>query len=290
MPGGLLNGLRDGLLAAAGDLVLPTRCGGCDRQGMPWCADCGRALAGAPAPHRWMPTPAPPGLPVVWTALAYQGAVRAGLVNWKDNGRRDLARVLAPPLTEALLAALLACPDGRPVVLVPTPSARSNVRRRGDRPLQSLIRRALAALPPADRPRVVPALRLARRVADQAGLDSQDRARNLAGAMTVAPRFVQQVRGGCCVVVDDVITTGATLTEAARALSAAGATGVLAATVAATQRHTGPASPVVATAEDHRLGSVPPFPLTGPEQRVATFAPLGGGDTEPRLTFRREPG
>jgi predicted amidophosphoribosyltransferase len=187
--------------------------------------------------------------------LPYQGAARAALVNFKDNGRRDLVEVLTPVLTEALLAGLLAggplpggplsgdplpsgqLPDG-PVIVVPAPSARGNVRRRGDRPLELLARGALRSLPRPMRPPLVQALRLRRPVADQAGLDSRGRAANLSGAMTVPPRWRPRLAGARCVVVDDVITTGATLAEAARALWEFGAVDVLAVTVAATRRHT----------------------------------------------------
>ncbi|WP_109474227.1 ComF family protein [Ornithinimicrobium cavernae] len=221
-------------LGALGDLVLPARCGGCDLPGERWCATCRRSLAVAPAPHPWSPTPAPPGLPLVWTVLPYDGPVRTCLVNWKDAERRDLTTVLAPLLSEVLLAALLTCP-GRPV-LVPAPSARVNSRRRGDHPLRTLLRQAVRALPRAARPPQVPALRLCRPVADQAGLDSRGRAENLSGAMVVTEGAGRRVSGAVCLLVDDVITTGATLAEGARALRAAGATDVLAVTVAATHR------------------------------------------------------
>ncbi|USQ75284.1 ComF family protein [Ornithinimicrobium cryptoxanthini] len=235
-------------VSALGDLVLPVRCGGCDEPGVPWCRRCAAALAAAPGPTPWSPTPAPVGMPPVWTLLAYDGPVRAALVNWKDNGRRDLVRVLAPPLTEALLAALLAPAAGdggaglvgshaaAPVV-VPAPSGRSNVRRRGDRPLHLLTRRCLDPLPASERPRVVDALRLRRAVADQAGLDSLGRASNLRGAMALRPAVSSLVVGARCVVVDDVVTTGATLAEAARVLRSGGAAEVVAVTVAATRRH-----------------------------------------------------
>lgn len=174
----------------------------------------------------------------MWTVLPYAGPVRVGLVNWKDNGRRDLADVLAPVLTECVLSALLGC-DTLPVV-VPAPSGRANTRRRGDHPLAGLARSALRRLPPGSRPPLVRALRLARIVADQAGLDSRHRAANLAGAMEVPNSSVRRVLGVTCLVVDDVITTGATITEAARALRAAGARDVLAVTLAATHRQTHP--------------------------------------------------
>src|SRR5690606_8425824 len=124
----------------------------------------------------WTPTPAPVGLPPVWTVLPYDGPVRAALVSWKEHGRRDLGRVLARALTEAALAALVSLrapplhPAGR-VVAVSTPSSRANVRRRGDQPLRALTHQALRAVPVTERPRVVDALELQRSVADQAGLD-----------------------------------------------------------------------------------------------------------------------
>lgn len=237
--------------AALADLVLPARCGGCDRAGQRWCRSCAGELARAGPARRWSPTPAPEGLPRVWSVLPYQGAVRMALVNVKDNGRRDLIPVLAPVLTEALLAGLLAGRGGR-VVVVPAPSAASNVRRRGDRPLDLLARSALRQLPPGVRPPLVPALRLRRPVADQAGLDSIHRAANLSGAMTISRRSRPQLAGACCVIVDDVITTGATLAEAARVLGQAGADDVLAVTIAATARHTARGSAAESSGESLR--------------------------------------
>ncbi|WP_369688378.1 ComF family protein [Actinomadura macra] len=82
------------------------------------------------------------------------------------------------------------------------------------------------------------ALRHTRRVSDQAGLTVSERAANLAGALEAVPRA--KVAGRRVVLVDDVITTGATLAEAARALRAADAEVIGAATLAATQRRGAP--------------------------------------------------
>lgn len=224
--------------AALGDLVLPVRCGGCDRAGQAWCSACAGTFRAAPAPTPWRPTPEPPGLPPVWTVLPYDGPVRTALVNWKDNGRRDLTEALAPLLAESLLAALISA--DRPVVVVPAPSARAATRRRGDYPLGHLVRSALRRMPPDVRPPCLPALHLVRSVADQAGLGSRERARNLSRAMRVRARLAARLNGLTCIVVDDVITTGATLAEAARAVRATGVREVYAATLAATRRHTRP--------------------------------------------------
>ncbi|MES9535697.1 phosphoribosyltransferase family protein, partial [Actinomadura sp. NPDC000600] len=71
------------------------------------------------------------------------------------------------------------------------------------------------------------------RVADQAGLSAKERAANLKGAVEVRA----DVAGRRLVLVDDVVTTGASLAEAARALRAAGGEVTAAAAIAATPRH-----------------------------------------------------
>jgi len=92
--------------------------------------------------------------------------------------------------------------------------------------------------------RSLPVLTQRRRVRDQVGLGVDDRAANLAGALWVPPGWAARLGGRPCLLVDDVVTTGATLAEAARALRAAGSGPVVAATVAATARRGPSARPV----------------------------------------------
>ena len=164
---------------------------------------------------------------------------------FKDDDRRDLVAVLAPMLSGAMAAALAGDPGLRavlasgsgPVFVVPVPSSPAAVRRRGDAPLELLTRSAVRDLGLSERELLVsPALRLRRQVADQSGLDHGQRAANLERAMEVQPRWRASIYGVTALVVDDVLTTGATLTEASRALRNGGAGHVAAATVAATQR------------------------------------------------------
>ncbi|MCO5969166.1 ComF family protein [Actinoallomurus soli] len=219
-----------GLLGAALDLMLPQQCAGCGRTGGLLCSACA-ALLGGPARVR-PPRPTPPGLPRPWAVAAYTGAVREMILAHKEHGRTGLARPLGSCLATAVLAAAgdAACP----VLLVPVPSSRASVRRRGHDPT---LRIALAAAREAVRSgaavSVARALAHRRRVADQAGLSAADRSANLAGALEVRG----DVRGALVVVVDDVITTGATLAEAARALRSGGARVRAAAVVAATRRY-----------------------------------------------------
>lgn len=242
------------VLAAMGaltDLVLPRECGGCLRAGSSWCARCRRALAtlsfgpatGNTGGGPWVvPHPVPAGLPSVHAWGVYADPLRAVVSAWKDVGRRDLVGVLAPLLTASVSGAVAGAGWGDGVVLVvPAPSSGRAVRARGDTPIVALCEASLEQL--ADRAgpalRVAPALRHVRRVADQSGLGTGERRGNLSDAVAVKPLWRNVIRDRRCVLVDDVVTTGATLAEAARALREAGARGVVAATIAATQRTRG---------------------------------------------------
>ena len=221
----LVRDLTRDLATAAADLVLPRDCAGCRRPGAQLCADC-RAELAATAPHRATPDPAPPGLPRTWAATTYGPLVRGLLVGHKERGRLGLVA----PLGALLGAAVTAMRPGE-VVLVPVPSSRAAVRARGHDHAARLARAAAASCGL----RAAPLLRPTRAVADQAGLDAAERAANLAGALA-AGRLLD---GLPVVLVDDVLTTGATLVEAARALRDGGARVRGAAVVAAVARHGG---------------------------------------------------
>jgi predicted amidophosphoribosyltransferase len=232
--------------AALADLVLPRACAGCRAPGPELCAACRLALSGPPRPRPRAGVDVP-----VWSSATYEGPVRAAVVAYKDDGRRGLARPFGRVLARTVEAAV---PTG-PVVLVPAPSRAATVRRRGD----DVVRRAarLAARELRRRGRAVsvrPVLRLARRVTDQSGLSERERAGNLAEAHRTRPGAARALTGGAVVLVDDVVTTGATLAEASRALAAVGQPPTAAVTVAATVLRRGdvrppPALPVTARAD-----------------------------------------
>jgi predicted amidophosphoribosyltransferase len=223
-----------GLPADLLDLVLPQRCAGCGNASGLLCDACRDLLSSAARPAT--PTPAPRGLPDPWAVARYEGAVRAVIVAHKESGRTGLARPLGTALARGVLAAaLLPGTLDAPVLVVPVPSTRAAVRQRWYDPTMRIVTTAVAVL----RSWGVPArhdavLTHTRRVADQAGLASAGRAANVAGALRAARP--DRVAGRRVVIADDVITTGATLAEAARALREAGAVVTSAAVIAATQR------------------------------------------------------
>ncbi|MEU9100726.1 ComF family protein [Streptomyces sp. NPDC048361] len=231
-------------------LVLPTACGGCGEQRTALCERCRLALLGARV-RRVRPAPEPAGLPPVYAAARYEDAVRAMLLGHKERGALGLAGVLGQALAAAARAAAgRADPGGEgaggegfdgegaggegsegrgpggegpgwagPLVLVPVPSSRRAVRARGH---DATRRMALAAAAELRRTgtdaRVAAVLRQRRGVADQAGLSAPQRLANLSGALTVASGGARLLAGGQVVLVDDLMTTGASLVEAARAV------------------------------------------------------------------------
>ncbi|MBD3942056.1 ComF family protein [Microbacterium sp. NEAU-LLC] len=217
-------------------LLLPVSCAGCDEPDVVLCERCALALAPVPR-HQVIDEPG--GRVPVWSGLAFEGVAARVVRAVKEDGRTGLVRALAPALRAALDRL---DPDGKgPVVLVPMPTSRAAYRRRGFRVPELLLRRA--GLRPAR------LLRHARRTGDQRGLGRDARRRNVEGSL-VAHGDVSGLR---VVLVDDVVTTGASLAEAARALRAAGAEVVGAATVGATPRrlpHLGERRPD--TFETHR--------------------------------------
>jgi predicted amidophosphoribosyltransferase len=217
----------------AADLVLGRRCAGCDEPGILLCTGCLDQLRRLPRPV--LPSPAPPGLPRVYAAGEYDGPLRQAILAHKEHAQLGLARPLGDALAGSAVA--LTATTEAPldeIALVPVPSRAAVVRARGHDSTLRTAREAARGMRRAGiETRVSRILVVRRSVADQAGLGAQARAQNLAGAFgirrgRVIPHDV--------VVVDDVITSGATAAEAVRALRAAGAQVIGVAVVAATAR------------------------------------------------------
>jgi predicted amidophosphoribosyltransferase len=238
------------------DLVLPNRCAGCHTPGGAWCPDCARPLLGPPTPVDRL------DLPPAYALASYQGSARRAVLAYKERGRRELAPHFASALAAALArlpaiepspaASLCSGHSGRPrapnshfpympsdpragpLVLVPAPSRPAAARRRGGQHMVAVAERAAAVLRTAGMPATAAeALRLDGRATDSVGLDAADRAANLAGRLRPNRRRAPPP-GTRVLLVDDVITTGATAAACVAALEsiAVEVTAVLALTAA----------------------------------------------------------
>jgi predicted amidophosphoribosyltransferase len=229
---------RRDLTAAAVDLFLGSACVGCARPGAALCLDCEAALQGLPF-IAW-PTPRPAALGRPFAVTAYEGPARAAIVAHKEHGVLSLAKPLGRALAVSVMAVLAAdgptLQSGGPPLLVSPPTSPDRVRSRGHDPLLRIVQSCLRVLSSSGiAMRTARPLQRVRVVADQSGLSAAARAANLAGAFCVKPPARSGLAGRSVVVVDDVLTTGATGAEVCRSLEAAGAEVIGVAVVAATR-------------------------------------------------------
>jgi predicted amidophosphoribosyltransferase len=196
------------------DLVLPLECGGCGAPSTRWCPACMRELAVKPdQPHLITPR-LEPGVPV-FSLGRYAGARREAIVAVKEHGRADLINPLAGALHFGLINLLTWGVVDTPLCVVPAPTRRSAARRRGGDPVTQM---ALAATGELSGITVTAALRMRAFARDSVGLSSTDRQRNVAGRVKAV-----KVVAGDVLVVDDIVTTGATAAESVRVLQSNGA-------------------------------------------------------------------
>ena len=149
-----------------------------------------------------------------WAAFRYEPPIRQAIVELKFRGRLAPAHVIGGLMAEQLARRAQPLPE----VLVPMPLHERRLQRRGYNQALELGRELARrlSLPLASR-----AARRVRATLEQTRLDGAARRRNVRGAFLVDPRAV---RGRHVALLDDVITTGATVAELARATRAAGAT------------------------------------------------------------------
>jgi len=216
------------------DLLFPRRCVVCSVPGATLCAACASAL-----PRLAAPLCARCGAPTAWpvqrcrecsgrriafatarAAVAYEVGVRLLVSAWKERGLRDVGSLAAELIIEAVPR-----PSARAITFVPPDGDRS--LRRGHHPPARLAREIGRRweLP------VQPLLERTRPLRPQRGLGRDERRQNVRGAFRA-----RAAPSGLVILVDDVYTTGATVSAAASALRKAGTASVDVITFARTVR------------------------------------------------------
>ena len=186
-------------------LIFPTRCYGCNSIGLTICASCRREWQ----PHYYLTHIQ---TLKVHSAILYSPTASKIILAAKESGLKGADQLIIDAIVNVLNRANF---DLFNVRLVPIPSSKSNSRRRGRNFIADLCNEVSRR---TDIP-VLPILDFARRVKDQSGLSAHERAVNMKGAFTIAAGVYPR---GDLILVDDVVTTGATVAEAARALNSHG--------------------------------------------------------------------
>ncbi len=184
-------------------LLFPSRCFGCQKLGPSICSDCRSSW------HSHYYRTKFDSL-TVHSSLLYTPTASKIILAAKESGMKKADELIIDALCLALQRSKL---DTRVSRLVPIPSSKLSQRRRG----RSFIVDLVESISHKTGIEMIDCLELSRRVKDQSGLHRQERATNLAGAF----RLSSQVRGEL-ILVDDVVTTGATLREAFRAVNSQG--------------------------------------------------------------------
>ena len=234
--GGLRRWMED-LAADVADLTLSRACVACGEIGSVLCSACKVSLIrvhrheirpwGTPSPHQQA------GSGPVVVASTYDGAARRVIIAHKEHGVLGLTQVLG-----SMLAVSIAALGEGPFAVVPIPPHRDAVRRRGIDTLGAIADRATGELRAAGW--CANAVPLLRRRADggrHVGRSAPERRAAVQDTMAVDDRMISRlVLGEGLIVVDDVVTTGATVWEAVRTLWASGLAVEGIAAVAGTER------------------------------------------------------
>ena len=277
------------LVVALARLVVPVLCPGCGRWDEVLCAGCRAALeGGVRRVERGAARLDTAGPPVpVWSQAAYAGAAREVLLAWKEHGRTDLSGPLGDVLAGTARAAARAVSTaavragGPPcgsaeLLVVPVPSSPAASRRRGEDLVAGLAARVASEVTAAGmRGRCVRVLVRRPGGRDQVGLGARARGRNSAGRARLSRRGRRTgLDGALVLLVDDILTTGATMRGCVRALEQAGGCVVGAVVLAATPAPAG---------EDATAGSpdARDHPSPTPSGRSQTREDGSDGDHRP---------
>lgn len=204
------------LFTALSSLLVPVECLSCSTEGEIICANCRNKLFTQPGHRSALLTTVHGPLPIS-AYLPFSREVSRIVLGAKDDGNQKLEKIMIASLRKARSY----FPPN--MILVPIPST-SRARRKRARDFIFDITQQVAQ---ESGDQVLKLLTWTRRTAPQKNLSAHDRALNMDGAFEVSPEITLKNRSAIhthqLLLVDDVLTTGATMREGFRALQAGGA-------------------------------------------------------------------
>jgi len=189
-------------------LLFPTRCFGCRELGYSICSECRQQWN----PHRYQSRVT--NL-VVYSAITYSPIAKNILLAAKEQGVKSADQLVRNAVSVSIHELFKKYPS---CALVPIPSSASSNRRRG----RDFINEIAISVARDIGEAVLPLLEHQRKIRDQSKLNVSNRHQNLAMALSLKPQFRGNYSGERVVILDDLVTTGATIGEANRALTRGG--------------------------------------------------------------------
>jgi len=189
-------------------LLFPTRCFGCRELGYSICSECRQQWN----PHRYQSRVTNLA---VYSAITYSPIAKNILLAAKEQGVKSADQLVRNAVSVSIHELFKKYPS---CALVPIPSSASSNRRRGRDFINEIAISVARDLGVA----VLPLLEHQRKIRDQSKLNVSNRHQNLAMALSIKPQFRGNYSGEKVVILDDLVTTGATIGEANRALTRGG--------------------------------------------------------------------
>ena len=196
------------MLSPLKELLFPIHCFGCRAVGIEICSKCRKFWN----PHFYLQTI---NDLTIYSSIKYSPIARSILLGAKENSFKIADDLIIDSLQNCLHR--LPTPVLRRAVLMPIPGSKRAVRKRG----RDFIQEITSQLSIRSGIPMTTGMYIDRRLLDQSGLSAVDRKRNIHEAFKIDLSIAQNIDGEI-LLVDDLVTTGATLLEAKRALNNVG--------------------------------------------------------------------
>ena len=200
----LLASLKNGFET----LLFPPICIACRREGFYTCSDCESRWAGVPTTITEEPIP-------LRSVVRYGNNSSHVVLAAKEEGNKAARKLLSLAIASAASWNLKS--DIAHITLVPMPSSKKNIRRRGERFLLPILERVIVDM---ERSKKLPKFQIRElliqnpRIREQSGLSLRERQANMSQALRIDEKALRHWKETPLILVDDVITTASTMMSA----------------------------------------------------------------------------